>query len=152
LLPDTADVGRLFGRLYVGGAAEGGGGGAPTDLGEPVRDAVLEAFPDPGAEGGGGGLLARSVPALTCSLNDFCCACRSAPSEPPVPDRSNVSPGDGNPGGIVGGVLPNCPVPDNTEVAYEVHGQNLVLCAQCQSCHQCCQMPVQSLDPVPLCS
>lgn len=85
LLPDTADVGRLFGRLYAGGAAPGGGGAAPTDLGEPVRDAVLE----PGAEGGGGGLLARSVPALTCSLNDFCCACRSAPNEPPVPDRSN---------------------------------------------------------------
>lgn len=112
-----ADVGRLLGRLYAGGGAAGAGGGVV--LGEPVLEAVLE----PGPEPGGGGGLARSVPALTCSLKDCFCL-----SSEPVLVLLNGGPPSGGPGmpggpggkpvgvlapGIVGGVIPSGPVPEN---------------------------------------
>lgn len=119
-----ADVGRLFGRLYAGGVADGGGG---DDLGDPPREPVREPGPEPGALLGGGGLLTRSVPAFTCSLNDCCWACLSAPSDPP-PDPAEAGrpidwsgvPGDPKapmpPMPLVGGVTPSGPVPENCEV------------------------------------
>lgn len=114
-MAEVAEVGRLFGRLYPGAGAAGGGG---ASLGEVPLEPERELGPDPG----GGGLLARSVPALTCSLNDCCICCLCAPNEaePGVPGDGEPLPDGWKPGKpgspefpIVGGVLPNRPVPES---------------------------------------
>lgn len=100
-----ADDGRLFGRLYDGAGPAGG--------------AAFLGDPPPGRGG-----LAPVVPAFTAPSS---CCCSPLKEPPKVPVGVPVwltagerAPDGGNPGilgpGPVGGVCPNCPVPENCEV------------------------------------